>query len=375
MTSLGITLPEERPSVTELNERLFQREVSSYSYEKRCIRKDGSIVWVEVELFQNEVEGGKFDEVVCFIQDISQRKSTQDALKQSEETLRAAIESIPKGFALYDAEDELIVVNENFFEALPDLRPIFKPGITYEELLRQSDESGARDQAQGASKLSFEDRLARHRNPQGSIYVAQPNGRIYQVDEMKTPSGGTAFIRTDITELINDIFDVIAIEEGKLEIQNEKIIVQQLGEEIFKILQPRAKTENVTLSQKIREEVVAFRGDERRFKQILLNLFMNAIKFTREGGTAALNCRKNECGQILFVVADDGIGMNGEGIEKALEPFGQVDGPLNRKYEGAGLGLPLTKQLVGSHGGTLEVKSELGVGTTITIVLPLNRSL
>jgi signal transduction histidine kinase len=67
--------------------------------------------------------------------------------------------------------------------------------------------------------------------------------------------------------------------------------------------------------------------------------------------------------------------MNGEGIEKALEPFGQVDGPLNRKYEGAGLGLPLTKQLVESHGGTLEVKSELGVGTTITIVLPLNRSL
>jgi PAS domain-containing protein len=157
MTSLGITLPEERPSVTELNERLFQREVSSYSYEKRCIRKDGSIVWVEVELFQNEVEGGKFDEVVCFIQDISQRRSTQDALKQSEETLRAAIESIPKGFALYDAEDELIVVNENFFEALPDLRPILKPGITYEELLRQFDENGARDQAQGASKLSFED--------------------------------------------------------------------------------------------------------------------------------------------------------------------------------------------------------------------------
>jgi PAS domain-containing protein len=67
MTSLGITLPEERPSVTELNERLFQRKVSSYSYEKRCIRKDGSIVWVEVGLFQNEVEGGKFDEVVCFI--------------------------------------------------------------------------------------------------------------------------------------------------------------------------------------------------------------------------------------------------------------------------------------------------------------------
>jgi hypothetical protein len=95
----------------------------------------------------------------------------------------------------------LIVVNENFFEALPDLRPILKPGITYEELLRQSDESGGRDQAQGASKLSFEDRLARHQNPQGSIYVAQPNGRIYQVDEMKTPSGGAAFIRTDITEL------------------------------------------------------------------------------------------------------------------------------------------------------------------------------
>lgn len=120
---------------------------------------------------------------------------------------------------------------------------------------------------------------------------------------------------------------------------------------------------------------LALRGDERRFKQILLNLLTNGIKFTPEGGEVSLKRRLNKQGQMVFVLIDNGIGMDEGGIKTAMEPFGQVDESLSRKYEGPGLGLPLTKQLVESHDVTLIVESELGIGTTITVVFPQDRVL
>ena len=201
LTSLEVSVPEDRPTVIEFNERLRNGELESYSREKQYVRKDGTTIWTNICLTAVHDADGKPTQIIAIIQDISERKAAEDALKISEETLRAALESIPQGVALYDADDKLVVVNENYFKARPDLRKFAKPGITFKELLYKSDESGERNAAQGESKLSVEERLAWHKNPHGPMYVKQPDGRTYQVDEVKTSAGGIAFIRTDITEL------------------------------------------------------------------------------------------------------------------------------------------------------------------------------
>ena len=106
---------------------------------------------------------------------------------------------------------------------------------------------------------------------------------------------------------------------------------------------------------------------------MLVNLLSNAIKFTKAGGkvTVKIWCRADS--GYLFQVTDTGIGIALEDIPKALSRFGQVDGTLNRAFEGTGLGLPLTKSLVELHGGSLDLQSEVGVGTTVTLRFPAER--
>ena len=114
-------------------------------------------------------------------------------------------------------------------------------------------------------------------------------------------------------------------------------------------------------------------ADERKVKQILLNLLSNAIKFTPDGGKVTLKIWSHAESGYLFQVSDTGIGIPLENISMALAPFQQIDSGLNRKYDGTGLGLPLTKSLVEMHGGYLDLQSKVGVGTTVTVRLPAER--
>ena len=114
-------------------------------------------------------------------------------------------------------------------------------------------------------------------------------------------------------------------------------------------------------------------ADERRLRQIMLNLLSNAIKFTPPDGKIIVKAWCSPDAGHVIQVSDTGIGIAAEDIPKALSPFGQIDNKLSREYQGTGLGLPLTKFLTEMHGGSLNVESELGVGTTITIRLPSGR--
>jgi len=113
-------------------------------------------------------------------------------------------------------------------------------------------------------------------------------------------------------------------------------------------------------------------ADKRRLQQVLINLLSNAIKFTPAGGTVRISAAKGESG-VIISIADTGIGIAPADIPKALERFGQVDSRISRTYEGAGLGLPLAKQLIELHGGTLTIDSAVGQGTTVTVTLPAAR--
>ena len=114
-------------------------------------------------------------------------------------------------------------------------------------------------------------------------------------------------------------------------------------------------------------------ADQRKLKQILINLLSNAIKFTLAGGKVTIRAWSSPDDGYVFQVSDTGIGIALEDIPKVLAPFQQIDSDLNRKYGGTGLGFPLTQALVELHGGTLDLQSEVDIGTTVTVRFPAER--
>ena len=178
-----------------------------------------------------------------------------------------------------------------------------------------------------------------------------------------------------LLELINDILDVSAVEAGKLELRPEPMAIEDVARTSLKLVQHRADDGQVRLSHHFEAGLPGLLGDERRVKQVLLNLLSNAVKFTPEKGRVTLNITTASNGGIRVEIEDTGIGMDAHGIEKALTQFGQVDSKLSRRYEGTGLGLPLSKGLVEAHGGTLDIRSRLGHGTTVVVHFPPERSI
>ncbi len=179
---------------------------------------------------------------------------------------------------------------------------------------------------------------------------------------------------THLLELINDILDLSKIEAGKLELREQVVDIRSAIETCLRLMAARAEEAQVQLRSDIDPGLPGLYADELKFKQILLNLLSNSVKFTPEGGQVMTTARPDSAGRFVLSVADTGIGIAPEDMEAALSAFGQVDSSLSRKYEGSGLGLPLTKALVELHGGEFEIESEPGRGTTVTITFQADRS-
>ena len=178
---------------------------------------------------------------------------------------------------------------------------------------------------------------------------------------------------THLLNLINDILDVSKAEAGKIDLQESVIDVADVIDSSVRLVAPRGRENSVDIVVAPVDPRLRVLVDERRLKQILLNLLSNAVKFTPAGGRVTLEASHDPARGFVIRVADTGIGMDPADIPKALEPFGQVDSKIARKYEGTGLGLPLSKALVELHGGKLAIESAVGAGTTATVVLPASR--
>ncbi|MEQ8354377.1 MAG: ATP-binding protein [Kiloniellaceae bacterium] len=173
-----------------------------------------------------------------------------------------------------------------------------------------------------------------------------------------------------LLEIINDILDIAKVEAGKLELRQDIIRVGELFESCQRLMGERAVTAGVSLVIEPPTELPALIADDTRLRQILLNLLSNAIKFTPNGGEVVMRARVAPDGRCELLVSDTGIGMTEQEIGHAMQPFTQIDNSLSRRFEGTGLGLPLTKALVELHSGELKLHSERGVGTTASIALP-----
>ena len=176
-----------------------------------------------------------------------------------------------------------------------------------------------------------------------------------------------------LLSLINDLLDMAKIEAGQEELSEQQVNVSKTVKSALKMVKDRAAESTISISHNVENGVPALWADQRKLHQILTNLLSNAIKFTEPGGRVSLNvwCRPDS--GFVFQVTDSGIGIARADIPKALSQFGQIDSALNRKFDGSGLGLPLAKTFVELHGGSLDLQSEPGVGTTVTVRFPASR--
>jgi signal transduction histidine kinase len=176
-----------------------------------------------------------------------------------------------------------------------------------------------------------------------------------------------------LLNLINDVLDISKIEVNKIDLAEDVVDVPGVIDSCLRLMRDRATAAGVTIAVKMPEVLPALNGDDRRLKQILLNLVSNAVKFTPAGGRVEIRVAADASG-FRFVVADNGIGIAKSDLETAMRPFGQIDSSLARRYEGTGLGLPLARSMTELHGGRLDIESEPGTGTTVTVWLPPARA-
>lgn len=179
-----------------------------------------------------------------------------------------------------------------------------------------------------------------------------------------------------LLSVINDILDFSKASADKLNVEKVELDLNKLASSSMRFVKPRADEAGVRLIEELPTEHIIIVADPKRLKQALLNLLSNSVKFTPTDGSVTLSIRKDiNKKKVLISVVDTGIGMSDKDIPKALSSFGQVDNKLSRKYEGTGLGLPLTKKLVELMNGKFDIRSAPGKGTTVTIEFEYSKSI
>ena len=174
--------------------------------------------------------------------------------------------------------------------------------------------------------------------------------------------------------LVDDLLDLSRTETGDLRISEQPMELQPMVAECCRILAQEAQRDGLTLTSAV-DARLCINADPRMCRQMVLNLLGNAIKFTPRGGRVTVSAGRDEAGRSWISIADTGVGMTVEQMIVALQAFGQVSRDPMIQSRGVGLGLPLTKRFIEEHGGTLDLHSVPGEGTTATLIFPAKRSL
>jgi signal transduction histidine kinase len=179
---------------------------------------------------------------------------------------------------------------------------------------------------------------------------------------------------THLLQIINDIIDLSRAEDGKLELSEEVFDLRDTIHSVRQLIGARIGNGGLTESVELTADLPLLRADERKTKQVLLNLVANAVEFTPRGGHVEIASRFNPETGLILTVSDTGIGIAPEDLARVLEPFEQVDSSFSRSHQGSGLGLPLVKAIMELHGGNLELRSEIGAGTQASVIFPVRRA-
>jgi PAS domain S-box-containing protein len=311
--------PDERPDVLRRRILVLEHGQTAETTEQKQLRLDGSLIWVECT--GNPVHWNGQACVLVETSDITAR---------------------------HRAENDLLIAKESA-ELANRTKTEFLANVSHE--LRTPLNAVI-----GFSEIMSSELL-------GKIGNSQYKGYCHDIHQ----SG------IHLLNVINDILDISKIEAGKLDLYDEEFDPVEAIESCMRLINERALNGNIDLSIMLRGKLPNIMADERKLKQILLNLLSNAVKFTPEGGRVSVQAEADAESGFRVSVSDTGIGIASNNIDSVLTPFGQVDSALARKFDGTGLGLPLAKSLTELHGGTLNLESVIGSGTTVTIQLPPRR--
>jgi len=276
-------------------------------------------VWLEMRCKPLDPVAGRPDRVVSVTRDVTDRRRHEDELRSAREKAEEAY----------------------------DLKTRFLANVSHE--LRTPLNA----------ILGFSDLL------KNEVYGPIANDKYLEYIQLIHDSGD------HLLNVVNDILDMSKIEAGKFQVISEPFDAALVVRECVAMTMPQAQEANVHVKTGIPERLDDLTADRRAIRQILLNLLSNAIKFTEPGGTVTISMKKTRF-RFLIKVADTGIGVPADDIDSLGKPFFQVDNTYSRQKEGTGLGLSVVKGLTELHGGDVLVESTVGIGTTITIDLPVD---
>lgn len=175
-----------------------------------------------------------------------------------------------------------------------------------------------------------------------------------------------------LIELVNDLLDASKLESGTMRLDLASINLRTLVDELCETMEPLAREKGIALEVRLPPGVPPVRADRTKFRRILVNLLSNAVKFTGKGGTVEVRAAlvEEEENRVRISISDTGVGIAPEDVERLFDKYEQARSRATRGEKGTGLGLYITKQLVELHGGEIEVKSEMGKGSTFSFTLP-----
>ncbi len=327
LTWADVTHPDDLELSNRHFDAILAGKSEGYSFDKRFIRKDGQIVHASISVKCLRRADGSVDCLLALVQDITDRKQAEIALRQSRDELSAANAALAKAVRL---KDEFLASMSH------ELRTPLTGILNLSEALQE--------QIYGPlTEKQFK-----------SLRTIEESGR-------------------HLLELINDILDFSRIEAGQLDLQLENCAVVDICRSSLQLIGGMAHKKHQQVSFVINSPTLELYADARRLKQMLFNLLGNAVKFTPTGGNIGLQVEgDSEAGVVRFSVWDTGIGIAAEDIDKLFRPFTQLDSRLSRQYSGTGLGLSLVQRMADLHGGSVAVESKPGRGSRFTIILPWN---
>lgn len=174
-----------------------------------------------------------------------------------------------------------------------------------------------------------------------------------------------------LLEVVNMLLDMSKIEAGKFELDLSDFMPDRIVAPVTRMLDVQVRAKNLNIELDIQDNLPVISADERALRQVLINLISNATKFSEDGGSVQVAVRRQGT-KILMGVRDFGVGMSKEDVDRLGEPFFQAAQGHGRRYEGTGLGLSIVKGLVELHDGSMHIDSQLGKGTSVTVLLPVN---
>ncbi len=305
----------------DIVERSVLETGETIRYEVKITDRDGTPCHRDVTKFLIKVEGGKSSAIGTIVIDITEHRKTEEHLLQAKE--EAEIASSSKSEFLANISHELRT-------------PL-------------------------NSVIGFSDAL--------KTEMFGPLGSDQNKEYVEHISRSGKFL----LGLINNLLDLAKIEAGGLEIFEEVLDIRELINESQDMVSLQAEERAVAIVIDVQSNLPLLVADRFVIKQVLLNLLSNAIKFTQKGGTVTTRAQIDKDGSFSLVVMDDGIGISSKNIEKVLEPFTRGDDAYTRSKDGTGLGLSLVNSLVSMHGGHVNIESNVGVGTTVTVTFPSAR--